>query len=202
MRDIERLHAGLSERFPDHTVEIDPAETEAGDWDVNVFRPGLDPVVVVWRPSQGYGICTPTRYDYGVGVSEVFDDWRAAMDRAVQLVESGGSAITPLGLRLMEIRQGAGMTQAQLAEAMGIKQASISDAERRPDAQLSTLARHAAALGGALKLSIEFPDGRSEVLLDPAIHGTMPTREGRGASATVRDARSTSRPRRAGVPRE
>ena len=202
MRDIERLHAGLSDRFPDHTVEIDPAETEAGDWDVNVFRPGLDPVVVVWRPSKGYGISTPSKDDYGVGVSEVFGDWRAACGRAAQLVESGGSAITPLGLRLMEIRQGAGMTQAQLAEAMGIKQASISDAERRPDAQLSTLARHAAALGGALRLSIDFPDGRSEVILDPAIHGTMPSRKGQGASSTVKDARSRSRSKRVGVPRE
>lgn len=51
------------------------------------------------------------------------------------------------------------MTQTQLAEKLGLKQASVSGMERRSDIQMSTLKRVIEALGGRLELSAIFPEG-------------------------------------------
>lgn len=57
--------------------------------------------------------------------------------------------MTPITLRLREIREAKGMTQAELAEAAGVRRATVSDIEtektRRVD--LETLEKLAVALG-------------------------------------------------------
>jgi transcriptional regulator len=60
---------------------------------------------------------------------------------------------------LVELRQARCFTQAELAEALGTTQASVSKLERRSDMYLSTLRRLVEAMGGEIEITARFPDG-------------------------------------------
>jgi DNA-binding XRE family transcriptional regulator len=59
---------------------------------------------------------------------------------------------------LSDVRRAMAFTQAQLADAMGIKQASVAQMEQRADLLLSTLRRYVEAMGGEMKIVLRFPD--------------------------------------------
>jgi len=60
---------------------------------------------------------------------------------------------------LSEIRKDVGLTQEDLAKAIGIKQASLSKLESQEDMQITTLQRLVKALGGQLELIAHMPGG-------------------------------------------
>ncbi len=60
---------------------------------------------------------------------------------------------------LSEIRKIRGKSQQQVANAIGIKQPSLSKLEKQSDMQISTLQRIVRALGGELDVIVRFPDG-------------------------------------------
>jgi DNA-binding XRE family transcriptional regulator len=60
---------------------------------------------------------------------------------------------------LREVRQLAGKSQQEVAEALGIKQPSLSKLEKQGDMQLSTLRKIVKALGGELEILARFPTG-------------------------------------------
>jgi DNA-binding XRE family transcriptional regulator len=60
---------------------------------------------------------------------------------------------------LSEIRQSSGLTQEELAKALGIKQPSLSRLEAQHDVQVSTLSRLIHALGGKLEIIARLPGG-------------------------------------------
>lgn len=60
---------------------------------------------------------------------------------------------------LVEIRREVGLTQEDIAKAMGIKQPSLSKLESQEDMQVSTLKRLIQALGGQLELIAHMPGG-------------------------------------------
>lgn len=62
-------------------------------------------------------------------------------------------------LLLSEIRELVGKSQRQVAEALGIKQPSLSKLEKQADMQISTLRRIVNALGGELEVIARFPAG-------------------------------------------
>jgi len=66
---------------------------------------------------------------------------------------------------LKALRQNRQVSQRQLAELMGIRQASVSKIENQDDMRLSTLRRYVEALGGELEIRVRFPD--RDVSLDP-----------------------------------
>ena len=59
---------------------------------------------------------------------------------------------------LTEMRKKAGMTQAEVAEAMGVSQQRVSAIESGSVAELATLADYIHALGGELKVIADFGD--------------------------------------------
>lgn len=59
---------------------------------------------------------------------------------------------------LAEARVRARLTQAQVAERLGITQSDVSKLERRADIRLSTLRRYARAIGAQLHVGIQGPD--------------------------------------------
>lgn len=61
-------------------------------------------------------------------------------------------------MELAELRQALSLTQATLAEALGVKQAEISKIENRADVFVSTLRRFIQAMGGDLEIRAVFPD--------------------------------------------
>lgn len=62
-------------------------------------------------------------------------------------------------LLLSELRRAAGKSQRELAEALGIKQPSLSKIEGQDDMQISTLKKIVEALGGHLRITAKFPEG-------------------------------------------
>jgi DNA-binding XRE family transcriptional regulator len=59
---------------------------------------------------------------------------------------------------LDEIRRARQMTQAKLADALGVNQGEVSKIEHRTDLYISTLAGYIEALGGKLEIRAVFPD--------------------------------------------
>lgn len=66
-------------------------------------------------------------------------------------------------LLLSELRKLAGKSQREVAQALGIKQPSLSKLESQSDMQISTLERIVAALGGELEVIAKFPKGAVKI---------------------------------------
>lgn len=71
---------------------------------------------------------------------------------------------TLASMPLEEIRRARQMTQAKLADTLGVNQGEVSKIEHRTDVYLSTLAGYIEALGGKLEIRAVFPD--REMLID------------------------------------
>jgi len=67
---------------------------------------------------------------------------------------------------LAMIRRAADLTQAELAEVLGVGQAAVAKIERRPDLLLSTLRSYLQGLGRHARLVVEFDDGARQIELD------------------------------------
>jgi transcriptional regulator with XRE-family HTH domain len=61
---------------------------------------------------------------------------------------------------LAALRSERGVSQRQVAGALGVSQANVSRIEHEEDVYLSTLRRYVAALGGELEVTAVFPDER------------------------------------------
>jgi uncharacterized DUF497 family protein/DNA-binding XRE family transcriptional regulator len=61
---------------------------------------------------------------------------------------------------LRSAREAMGMTQAEMARAIGTDQGEVSRIERRPHVRFSTLRKYAEALGARCDVAFVFPDGR------------------------------------------
>ena len=68
-------------------------------------------------------------------------------------------------LTLKDLRRAKELTQEQVAETLGIRQATVAQLEKRSDLLLSTLRGYVEAMGGRLRLMVEFP-GRPPVTLE------------------------------------
>ena len=77
---------------------------------------------------------------------------------------SAPNASVPPTRSLADLRNACGLSQQQVALALGTSQPEVSRLERRGDLHLSTLRRYVEALGGELRVMAEFA-GQS-VLLD------------------------------------
>lgn len=66
-----------------------------------------------------------------------------------------------LDYKLQQIREELELSQQQLANAMGIKQPTLSEIENRGiDIKLSTLKRYVETMGGKLRIDVELPTGK------------------------------------------
>jgi DNA-binding Xre family transcriptional regulator len=165
MNQIEKLRDDLTKRFSDMSMEIDAPDVDRGSWILDVRREGdIPPIVVEWRPDRGFGVSTPRGDDYGSGPDEVYSNTKAAFERVVRLVLSGGLTEPPQAIRLADLRQRLGLSQGELAERTGVRQANISRIENRDDLKVSTLAKIVAAMGASLSIRARFPDGSDREL--------------------------------------
>src|ERR1700676_1963618 len=74
---------------------------------------------------------------------------------------SAQKMISEMGLA--ELRTAMDMTQESLANALHVKQASISKMERRSDMYISTLSKIIEAMGGELQIVANMPNGRVQI---------------------------------------
>lgn len=85
-------------------------------------------------------------------------DWIARQPKAVQDAGNARGDALVYEVTLREVREAVKRTQVEVAAAMGTTQDRVSKLERGEDALVSTLRRHVRALGGELRLMVEFPD--------------------------------------------
>ena len=78
------------------------------------------------------------------------DQQRDIAARAARLIEDE--------MTLRDLRRAHELTQARMAEALHISQDGVSRIEKRSDFLLSTLRSYVEAMGGKLRLVVEFPD--------------------------------------------
>jgi DNA-binding XRE family transcriptional regulator len=69
---------------------------------------------------------------------------------------------------LRSVREAVGMTQIDVASALGTDQGEVSRIERRPDVMVSTVRKYAAALGARCDVAFVFPDGRRVLIVERA----------------------------------
>jgi DNA-binding XRE family transcriptional regulator len=92
------------------------------------------------------------------------DEQKAIAKRGVELVAKVRRRMT-----LAELRKGRKISQATVAEALGIGQMQISRLEKRKDPRLSTMQRTIAAMGGHLTMIATFPDQEPVILIPSAL---------------------------------
>jgi predicted XRE-type DNA-binding protein len=96
--------------------------------------------------------------DFAREGAERYQQWRARLVATPERrrVYEEEAAKKELWLQLVEARQQAGLTQAELAERLGISQAQVSRLERRGyDAYtLNSLRRYVEALGSGFRLEV------------------------------------------------
>jgi DNA-binding XRE family transcriptional regulator len=90
------------------------------------------------------------------------DEQEAIAKRGAELVAKVRRRMT-----LAELRKGRKISQATVADALGIGQMQISRLEKRKDPRLSTMQRTVAAMGGQLTMIATFPDQEPVILTSP-----------------------------------
>jgi DNA-binding XRE family transcriptional regulator len=89
---------------------------------------------------------------------EFVDEFVHPDDRAAVQEERDQRALKVRAEYLAEMRKKAGLTQAEVAEAMGVSQQRVSAIENGAVAELATLSDYIRALGGELKVIADFGD--------------------------------------------
>ena len=79
-------------------------------------------------------------------------------------VEARAAELLAEEMTLRDLRKARALTQARMAQELGITQDGVSRLEKRSDLLLSTLRKSVEAMGGRLSLVAEFPD-RAPVVL-------------------------------------
>ena len=161
MNPIRRMRTELAARFPDLSIGLDEPEVGGGFWCLEVRRGDDYLMSIEWRERTGFGFSTPRPNDLWSAQDEHLADYDEALARVAQLIGSGGETVPPLAVRLAELRQIRGLSQAELAERAGLAQANLSRFENQEDAKISTLQKIVAALGASLSITARFPDGSS-----------------------------------------
>lgn len=115
-------------------------------------------------------------------MARTLKDKLAAIDAARRAgIEADADRLHTEYLTLQELRKAKNMTQVQLAETLGIQQATVAKYERQSDLLLSTLSSYVRAMGGSLKLMVEFP-GKAPVAIEGLGETEEPRRRRRPAS--------------------
>ena len=116
-------------------------------------------------------------------MARTLKDKLGALDPARRAsVEAEADRLHTEYLTLQELRKAKELTQVQLAETLGIQQATVAKYERQSDLLLSTLSSYVRAMGGSLKLMVEFP-GQEPVALDGLGDTEEPRRRRRSSRA-------------------
>ena len=92
-----------------------------------------------------------------------FSRLRSKMSPARQARNRDASRKVIAQILLSELRQQSGMSQRQLASALGIKQPTLAQMEKQDDIQVSTLRRLVEAVGGSLDLVVRLPQGEFRI---------------------------------------
>jgi DNA-binding XRE family transcriptional regulator len=86
------------------------------------------------------------------------------------------------------VRKARAQTQVELAEKLGINQASVSAIENNSDLLLSTLAKYVSALGGELQLQAVFPEATFNLAPPETAMASAPVRRVKAKKTSLKNA--------------
>lgn len=156
---IQKLQAEVASHLPTALSRLDAPSDPGGEWWID-FKYHDHSVSVQWSTKRGFGVTAPDPSDaYGEGAHETFVEYSQAKQRVLQLLQTGEHTSPPAEVALRELRSLAGLTQSELAQRLGIKQAAVSRLERRSDLTIRSLERFVVALGGELEISVRTHEG-------------------------------------------
>lgn len=92
-----------------------------------------------------------------------FSELRAKMSPQRRARNEAAARSLMAEMLVRELREQSGMTQRDLAAALGIKQPTLAQMEKQDDMHVSTLRRIVEALGGELELVVRLPQGEFRV---------------------------------------
>jgi hypothetical protein len=152
---LDTLHPGLS-------VELEKGGDKSGDWWIDVGHQ-QGSFVVHWLPEGNFGLHPAAEAAaYGELPPERYSNVAMLLRRVGQLLGEG--AVGAVSLR--DLRGVQGLSQAELADRLGVQQAAVSKVERRQDLHLDTLSAIVTALGGTLEMKVKFPGGEVSLRLE------------------------------------
>jgi transcriptional regulator with XRE-family HTH domain len=106
----------------------------------------------------------------------------AKLDRIHRMkVQSRAAELIADEMSLRDLRKARKLTQARVAKVLGVTQDSVSRLERRSDLLLSTLRKAVKAMGGDVRIVVEFRDRPPVVLSDLSEEPAAPKSSGRRA---------------------
>lgn len=86
------------------------------------------------------------------------DVMKALPNERRKKIERRGEEMLDEYLSLVELRKAQKLTQKELARRLNINQENVSRIEKRSDMLLSTLRNHVRAMGGELRVTVQFPN--------------------------------------------
>lgn len=86
------------------------------------------------------------------------NSYMASLPAERQQVINNKSKLLSQSIELGKLRRAMDLKQTDLADLMGVTQASISKVESGKDIQLSTLHNYVSALGGEISIVVKMPD--------------------------------------------
>jgi predicted XRE-type DNA-binding protein len=165
-KKAEYFATQISRHLPQAKVALSRPARPGGVWTIDVDL-GRHEVVVQWSSKRGFGLSTPTDDDYATSPGEVIADADRAVARTVELLRGGQRTRPRREMFLQKLREQRQISQESLADLIGVRQGSVSKAERREDMLISTLRAFVEALGGELELIARFPEENISLKLPP-----------------------------------
>ena len=112
---------------------------------------------------------------------KTLDNYIKKLPAAERTAIAKGARQKITAIRLQQVREAAGLTQEQVAQRMGVTQASLSRLEHRPDVKLSNIRKYIEAVGGRLEVNVVMPR-RARPSRKPGVKAAS---QGRGASKRI-----------------
>ena len=94
-----------------------------------------------------------------------WDELLSTVDPEVLAAAAAKTEAHLTSLRLRELRKARGLTQAEIADLLDIRQVSVSRLEARSDVHVSTLRSVIEAMGGEIEIRARFPDAEYQIEL-------------------------------------
>ena len=107
-----------------------------------------------------------------------------------QDIEAQAARLIEDEMTLRDLRKAHELTQQRMAEALNISQDGVSRLEKRSDFLLSTLRSYVEAMGGKLRLVVEFPN-RKPVMVTGLDSLAAPTRPAPGKRKAIGESAAT-----------
>lgn len=103
--------------------------------------------------------------------------WSEVRSRFPAEVQEGAAELLA-SLRLRGLREARGLTQAEMADRLEIRQVSVSKLESRSDVRVSTLQAVVDAMGGEVEIYARFPDAVYRIVVEKEFEvGQVASRE-------------------------